>query len=323
MRLDEQTRGDFPILAADRQRPPARVPRLGGLEPEAARGLEAMAAVLRRRATPTSTARSTRWARRRPSCTSWRATASSASSARPAARKSSSPAAPRTGSTWSPRPSAGRSGRATRSSSPTWSTTRTSSRGRWRPGTAARRCGRSRSRGDGAARSRGLRAAADAAHAGGRVRPRVERARARSRPWPRSCRAGARGRARSRSSTGLRRRLTCRSICPRWDVTFTCSRLTRCSGRPASASCAAGARCWTLSSPTRGGGEMIKEVWIDRAQWNDLPWRFEPGTPPIAEAVGLMAAIEYLEKLGMERVAEHERALARAGRRAARRASPA
>ncbi|HET7343192.1 MAG TPA: SufS family cysteine desulfurase [Methylomirabilota bacterium] len=63
--------------------------------------------------------------------------------------------------------------------------------------------------------------------------------------------------------------------------------------------------------PTRGGGEMIKEVWIDRARWNDLPWRFEPGTPPIAEAVGLMAAVEYLEKLGMERVAEHERALAR------------
>jgi cysteine desulfurase / selenocysteine lyase len=63
--------------------------------------------------------------------------------------------------------------------------------------------------------------------------------------------------------------------------------------------------------PTRGGGEMIKEVWIDRARWNDLPWRFEPGTPPIAEAIGLTAAVEYLEKLGMERVAEHERALAR------------
>jgi cysteine desulfurase/selenocysteine lyase len=63
--------------------------------------------------------------------------------------------------------------------------------------------------------------------------------------------------------------------------------------------------------PTRGGGEMIKEVWIDRARWNDLPWRFEPGTPPIAEAVGLMAAVEYLEKLGMDQVAEHERALAR------------
>ena len=63
--------------------------------------------------------------------------------------------------------------------------------------------------------------------------------------------------------------------------------------------------------PTRGGGEMIKEVWADRATWNDLPWRFEPGTPPIAEAIGLMAAIEYLDKLGMERVMEHERALTR------------
>jgi cysteine desulfurase/selenocysteine lyase len=62
--------------------------------------------------------------------------------------------------------------------------------------------------------------------------------------------------------------------------------------------------------PGRGGSEMIKEVWIDHAQWNDLPWRFEPGTPPIAEAVGLTAAIEYLEKIGMDRVAEHEGALA-------------
>jgi cysteine desulfurase/selenocysteine lyase len=61
--------------------------------------------------------------------------------------------------------------------------------------------------------------------------------------------------------------------------------------------------------PARGGGEMIKEVWLDHAQWNDLPWKFEPGTPPIAEAAGLAAAIEYLERLGMARVAEHERAL--------------
>ena len=62
--------------------------------------------------------------------------------------------------------------------------------------------------------------------------------------------------------------------------------------------------------PARGGSEMIKEVWVDRASWNDLPWRFEPGTPPIAETVGLTAAIEYLEKLGMDRVREHEQALA-------------
>jgi cysteine desulfurase/selenocysteine lyase len=61
--------------------------------------------------------------------------------------------------------------------------------------------------------------------------------------------------------------------------------------------------------PAWGGGEMIKEVWIDHAQWNDLPWKFEPGTPPIAGAVGLHAAIDYLGKLGMERVQAHEQAL--------------
>jgi len=61
--------------------------------------------------------------------------------------------------------------------------------------------------------------------------------------------------------------------------------------------------------PAWGGGEMIKEVWIDRAQWNDLPWRFEPGTPPIAEAVGLHVACEYLGKLGMSEVLAHEQAL--------------
>jgi cysteine desulfurase/selenocysteine lyase len=61
--------------------------------------------------------------------------------------------------------------------------------------------------------------------------------------------------------------------------------------------------------PAWGGGEMIKEVWIDHAQWNDLPWRFEPGTPPIAGAVGLHAAVEYLGKLGMAQVSAYEQAL--------------
>ncbi|MEK7364140.1 MAG: cysteine desulfurase [candidate division NC10 bacterium] len=63
--------------------------------------------------------------------------------------------------------------------------------------------------------------------------------------------------------------------------------------------------------PAWGGGEMIKEVWIDHAQWNDLPWRFEPGTPPIAPIVGLGAAVEYLSEVGMEAVASHEQALTR------------
>jgi cysteine desulfurase/selenocysteine lyase len=63
------------------------------------------------------------------------------------------------------------------------------------------------------------------------------------------------------------------------------------------------------TEPALGGSEMIKEVWIDHAQWNDLPWRFEPGTPPIAEAVGLHAAVVYLDKLGMDRVGAYEREL--------------
>jgi cysteine desulfurase / selenocysteine lyase len=58
-----------------------------------------------------------------------------------------------------------------------------------------------------------------------------------------------------------------------------------------------------------GGGEMILDVRLDGWTPNELPHKFEAGTPPIAEAVGLAAAIEYLEALGMEAVREHEVAL--------------
>jgi cysteine desulfurase/selenocysteine lyase len=58
--------------------------------------------------------------------------------------------------------------------------------------------------------------------------------------------------------------------------------------------------------PFHGGGEMIREVWSDRATWNEIPYKFEAGTPNIAQAVGLGAAIEYLEGLGMDNVREHE-----------------
>jgi cysteine desulfurase/selenocysteine lyase len=61
--------------------------------------------------------------------------------------------------------------------------------------------------------------------------------------------------------------------------------------------------------PGFGGSEIIKEVWLDRVTWNDLPWRFEPGTPPIAQAIGLGAAVEYLDGLGREAVRAHEAAL--------------
>lgn len=63
--------------------------------------------------------------------------------------------------------------------------------------------------------------------------------------------------------------------------------------------------------PAFGGSEIIKEVWLDRVTWNDLPWRFEPGTPPIAGAVGLGAAVEYTERLGWEAIRAHEAELMR------------
>jgi cysteine desulfurase / selenocysteine lyase len=58
--------------------------------------------------------------------------------------------------------------------------------------------------------------------------------------------------------------------------------------------------------PFHGGGEMIREVWADRATWNELPYKFEAGTPNLAPAVGMGAAVEYLETLGMDDVREHE-----------------
>ena len=61
--------------------------------------------------------------------------------------------------------------------------------------------------------------------------------------------------------------------------------------------------------PFLGGGEMIRDVRLDGFTANDVPWKFEAGTPPIAEAVGLAVAIDYLKALGMDAVREHEKTL--------------
>jgi cysteine desulfurase / selenocysteine lyase len=62
--------------------------------------------------------------------------------------------------------------------------------------------------------------------------------------------------------------------------------------------------------PFLGGGDMISAVGFDSSSWNELPWKFEAGTSPIAEGVGLGAAVDYLAALGMEAVRAHERELA-------------
>ncbi len=61
--------------------------------------------------------------------------------------------------------------------------------------------------------------------------------------------------------------------------------------------------------PFLGGGEMIREVHLDRATWNDLPWKYEAGTPAIAPVIAFSAAIEYLDKIGMDAIRNHEVAL--------------
>lgn len=61
--------------------------------------------------------------------------------------------------------------------------------------------------------------------------------------------------------------------------------------------------------PWMGGGDMIREVRMSGSKWNTLPYKFEAGTPSIAEAIGLGAAVEYLSGVGMEWVAAHEREL--------------
>ncbi len=58
--------------------------------------------------------------------------------------------------------------------------------------------------------------------------------------------------------------------------------------------------------PFLTGGDMIKQVTLQGAQWNDLPWKFEAGTPPIAQAIGFGAAVDYLNALGMAQIRRHE-----------------
>jgi cysteine desulfurase / selenocysteine lyase len=58
--------------------------------------------------------------------------------------------------------------------------------------------------------------------------------------------------------------------------------------------------------PFLGGGDMISEVHFDGFTPNELPWKFEAGTPPIAEAIGLAAAVDYLSHVGLDRIHHHE-----------------
>ncbi|MCB0123987.1 MAG: cysteine desulfurase [Caldilineaceae bacterium] len=67
----------------------------------------------------------------------------------------------------------------------------------------------------------------------------------------------------------------------------------------------------TEMPPFMGGGDMIREVRMSGSKWNDLPYKFEAGTPAIAEVIGLGAAVDYLSNIGMGWIHQHEQTLTR------------
>jgi cysteine desulfurase/selenocysteine lyase len=58
--------------------------------------------------------------------------------------------------------------------------------------------------------------------------------------------------------------------------------------------------------PVHGGGEMIKKVTFEKTTYNDLPYKFEPGTPNYVAAIGLGAAIDYIQQIGIQQIQAHE-----------------
>lgn len=94
-----------------------------------------------------------------------------------------------------------------------------------------------------------------------------------------------------------------------WDCDFLAFSAHKMCG-PTGLGVLFGKRVWLEAMPPfLGGGDMIRRVTLEKSTWNDLPYKFEAGTPSIAEAVGLGAAVDYLNELGMDNVLAHERAI--------------
>jgi cysteine desulfurase/selenocysteine lyase len=61
--------------------------------------------------------------------------------------------------------------------------------------------------------------------------------------------------------------------------------------------------------PYQGGGEMIKDVSFEKTTYNELPFKFEAGTPSVGDVLGLKTAIEFMENIGIDNIANHEKQL--------------
>ena len=63
---------------------------------------------------------------------------------------------------------------------------------------------------------------------------------------------------------------------------------------------------WKQCLPFQGGGEMIKEVTFEKTTYNDLPYKYEAGTPNIADTVAFKAALDFIKEIGKENIRKHE-----------------
>jgi cysteine desulfurase/selenocysteine lyase len=95
-----------------------------------------------------------------------------------------------------------------------------------------------------------------------------------------------------------------------WDADFVAFSAHKMCGPTGIGALWARAELLEAMPPFMGGGEMISQVTVDGFTPNDVPWKFEAGTPPIAEAVGFGAAVDYVNGLGIEAIRAHEKALA-------------
>jgi cysteine desulfurase/selenocysteine lyase len=96
-----------------------------------------------------------------------------------------------------------------------------------------------------------------------------------------------------------------------WDADFVAFSAHKMLGPSGVGALWARAELLDAMPPFLGGGEMIRDVRLDGFTTNELPWKFEAGTPAIVEAIGWGAAIDYLERLGMANVRDHEERLTR------------
>ncbi len=132
---------------------------------------------------------------------------------------------------------------------------------------------------------------------GGRFQPRLEHAR-HGESRAASSRRGRTSAARSWSSTPRRPRRTDRSTSRRSTASSSRSRRTRCAGRAAIGALWGRRELLETMAPFNLGGEMIRSVSMERTTWNELPYKFEAGTPAIAEAVGFGTAVDYVLDVG-------------------------